>query len=202
MKKMKKIFLVLIALLITFYAISSANALTYEGSTGINEGGPKIYPAWFNDDSGVLAVATLFENNSGIVYTDITVIAICVDENRAFRLRIYDSDENKYVNPEKELSIGSIERTFSVEPHIDTNELVWSAIVASEDGLTIYASITLRYVYNPDAEYERVDDTKDTIDREDHEAALKKAKTEARIANGVLGVLGVVSGIAVIRRLR
>ena len=173
MKKRKKIVLVLVSIFIVLYFTSSTQALTYVGETGINSGGLITYYQWFNDYSGVLAVTTTFANNSGMEYADVTVVAICTEADRIFRLRIYDSDMDEFVDVENEVGMGAKEKRCSVQPHMDRNNLTWIVQVTDEQAEIFFAQMTFYYVYDPDAEYKRVgEEEQDKVDVEE----MKKEK--------------------------
>jgi len=206
MNKMNKL-LILTTFLITLICITSTlntNALTYEGSTGVDAGGLSTYMAWFNDRSGVLFVTTNFVNNSGLETADITVFAGCMDSDRVIRLRIYDSDLDEYFNPHNEDGVGSKTRKFSVNPHMDAYELEWRAEVTAPEGGEILAEIVMIYYYDPEAIYEPVVDDANVIGLEEYEREKFQwtAKAYTWVAQAMVGsIIGIFIGIKLTNRI-
>jgi len=199
MKKKIFVFLIIFASFLPF--TYSASAITTEGTTGTNAGGLSTYWAVLGKDEGVLIVATNFANGSGIYVADITVIAIFFT-NQTFRLRVYDSDMQSYIQPENELGKESKQRRFSVAPHIDINALTWIAEVTNEDGSILYGSIKLFYTYDPNADYTPVDPSGEYISVEEMEAQLRKVKIERFVGSSIMAGLGVAFAIFYIRRMK
>jgi len=192
-------FIILSVLLIT--KANNSSALTSEGETNPDSGGLSTYIQWFDDQSGVLIVSSTFPNDSGVMVADITVVSACINPDRVFRLRVWDSDVQGYVNSENEVGIGALERRFSIMTHRDTNELFWIVYVTSENGLKIYAQINLHYLYDPDATYRPVDEDSDSISLEEHEKELQKVKTQRFIGSSLMAGAGVGLGILFVRRI-
>lgn len=176
MKKTKKtsIMILIFVFLILISRSNSVKAITNEGTTGTNAGGPSMYTKWFDDFTGVLIVTSTFANGSGCESIDITVVVTCIEANRAFRLRIWDSDEEQFINPENEVGLGTCERRFGVNVHMDSKELTWIAMVTDETGLVFLAEVLLYFVYDIDAEYDPVipDDDDDSISAEEQQREI------------------------------
>jgi len=172
MKRKQIAILILLYFTMMIYSGTKTQAISYEGDTGDNAGGLTSYVRWFDNHSGVLIVTSNFPNNTGVDICDITIIGVCTDESTIFRLRVHDSDEDQFINPDKELGIGVKERRFSIQPHMDTNFLVWTVQAASENGLIIYAEIKLVYMYDPDTSYDPVGGEEFNPDWEKEKRAL------------------------------
>ncbi|MCE7747113.1 MAG: hypothetical protein GPJ51_01860 [Candidatus Heimdallarchaeota archaeon] len=152
MKEKKIIIAVMIAALL-FYLIPSASAITVEENTGVDSPGLFTYSQRFADLSGSLSIATTAVNDSGMKHTYVIVSAICMDENRNFLLRIYDSDEDLFIEPNNEASIGEKFRKFTVSTHPDQTSLLWTAYITDLDAVVIYAQLSLFYFYDEGAEF-------------------------------------------------
>ena len=143
----KKILIILPLLLLVIYFSSTANAMTTEHGTGVDKDGLHTYLLRFEDNSGALILSTQFVNDSGVDHTFVTVVAIYMDETMNFRLRIYDSDEDKFIDPQNEDGIGVKVRSCTVYPHLDKSGLLWTVYVTDMSGETIYAQLSLWYTY-------------------------------------------------------
>ncbi len=127
--------------------------MTTERGTTIDSDGLYTYIQRFDDLSGALSVTTTFPNNSGAYWMYITVIAICMNESRNFKLRIFDSDLGEFIDVTNEDGIGEKERRFEVEPHRDTDELIWTSTVTDMSMEVVYARISLYYLYDEEADF-------------------------------------------------
>ncbi len=148
MKKKKKLFLIVVPLLFLICFSSTASALSTEEGIGVDSPGLYTYVERFADLSGALTVTTTGVNNSGSDYMYITVVVICMDAERNFRLRIFDSDEDMFLEIDNENGIGAKERRWTVRPHMDKEHLIWTASVTDLSGEVIYAQLSLLYTYD------------------------------------------------------
>ncbi len=148
MKKKKKLFLIVVPLLFLICFSSTASALSTEEGIGVDSPGLYTYVERFADLSGALTVTTTGVNNSGSDYMYITVVVICMDAERNFRLRIFDSDEDMFLEIDNENGIGAKERRWTVRPHMDKEYLIWTASVTDLSGEVIYAQLSLLYTYD------------------------------------------------------
>lgn len=175
MKKVKKksiLILVFTVFILVLTSTNSVNAISYEGETNINSGGLCSYAKWFEDFSGVLIVTSTFRNASGIEFADITLMVVCRDPDTTFRLRVWDSDTESFLNSEREVGQGVYERRISVMAHKDQDKLIWIASATSENGLTLYAKITLVYFYDPEAMYEPIQRDADPLSEQDYKLEI------------------------------
>lgn len=210
MKKPQTVFMILFLLIIVSFVSKDSQAISRESPTGVDTGGLFTYVTLFEDRSGILIVTSNFVNDSGMEYADITTIAICFDDysvdgidyDREFRLRVYDSDLDEFIDIDNELGRGTKERRISVQPHRDAPFLLWTASVASNDGTEIFAEITLKYTYDQENPYERLFDETDTnvMQTTKHEEILKKQKIGDFIGYILFGGLGVLALVFYIRR--
>lgn len=145
--KINSILILVVISILLINSLNSVEAISHEGTTGANAGGPSIYTKWFQDFSGLLIVSSTFANGSGCEILDVSVIVSCINPNRAFRLRVWDSDAEQYINSENEVGLGTCERRFTVVVHMDTEELTWIAKVTDETGLIVFAEIKLYYIF-------------------------------------------------------
>lgn len=144
----KKLILILVPLLVLLCFSSTISALSTEVGTGVDSLGLYTYVNRFSDLSGALIVTTTGVNDSGSDYMYITVVAICMAAERNFRLRIFDSDEDMFLEPNNENGIGAKERRWEVRPHMDKEHLLWTASVTDLSGEIIFAQISLLYTYD------------------------------------------------------
>ena len=182
-------------LLLVIYFSSTANAMTTEHGTGVDKDGLHTYLLRFEDNSGALILSTQFVNDSGVDHTFVTVVAIYMDETMNFRLRIYDSDEDKFIDPQNEDGIGVKVRSCTISPHLDKAGLLWTAYVTDMSGETSYAQLSLWYTYvegvvPPDPSGE----DPDSISIEEHEIEQRKLTIRAWIW-GIQGTVGSFAGI-------
>jgi len=202
-KKIRMLFLLFVVVsLVVLSSSSYVGSLTNEGGVGINAGGPTSYPVWFKDYTGVLIVTSTFANGSGIEFADITTVVSCIETNRTFRLRIFDSDDDAYIEPDNEIGLGTKERRFSVMVHMDTNELFWTVQVTSENGLIIFAELILHYYYDPNAQYQPVDENRDLLDPEEVAKTILGIKVNMFIGGMLTSAAGVFAAIFYIRRMK
>ena len=201
---MKKKLLILIPLLFLICFSSPVKAMTEEEGTGADDPGLIEYVQRFNDLSGYLILITEAYNTSGVKSIYITALAICDNLNRTFKLKIYDSDEQAFIEFSNENGIGIKSRRLSVTPHPDFESLTWTAFATDMTGEIIYAQISLQYFY--DEEYERdesgEEDPEDTVSKEEHDKLVKQAKLENRITGAIMAVVGVAVAIGYIRRMK
>jgi hypothetical protein len=144
----KKLLLIVVPLLFLICFSSTASALSTEEGIGVDSPGLYTYVERFADLSGALTVTTTGVNNSGSDYMYITVVVICMDAEQNFRLRIFDSDEDMFLEIDNENGIGAKERRWTVRPHMDKEHLIWTASVTDLSGEVIYAQLSLLYTYD------------------------------------------------------
>jgi hypothetical protein len=163
MKKKKNLLLIVLPLLFLI-SFSSASALSTEEGIGVDSPGLYTYVERFADLSGALIVTTTGINNSGSDYMYITVVVICMDAERNFRLRIFDSDEDMFLEIDNENGIGAKERRWTVRPHMDKEHLIWTASVTDLSGEVIYAQLSLLYTYDESSWWRPPGEDDDVID--------------------------------------
>ena len=202
---MKKKLLIVLPLILLICFSSTAKAMTSEEGTGVDSGGLHDYMQWFADFSGVLSIATTTVNNSGMMTTYVITSVLCVNESRNFRLRVYDSDEKKFIGTQNENGLGSMCRQFKVRTHMDTLETWWTVYVTDMTGEIFYAQITLHYTYDEDAEWTPPgEEDPDTISQEEYDKKKKEWRIKAWtwFAQGFVGAIaGLFIGIKLTNRL-
>ena len=168
---MKKKLLFLIPILLLLCFSSPASAMSTEEGTGVDDLGLFTYAQRFSDLSGALIVTTTAVNNSGIMKAYVTTTVICMNASRNFRLRIYDSDEKRFIETNNENGIGEKERRITVRTHPDTETLLWTAFVTDLTAEIFYAQISLYYIYDEEAE--------DLAGKKDEDDSISQAEYEA-----------------------
>ena len=199
---MKKILLVIICFIFFAMFSKTSYAITYEGGTAANSGGLPIYSAWFSDQSGVLIIATNYANNSGVFQADITVVVLCRNENMTFKLKVYDSDLQSYIEPQNEEGVGQKQRRFGVMPSVDAEYLYWTVTVTNLLEDVVYAKLTLVYTFDADAQPQSVfDNPGDMIDIEQYKHDLRMAKLKAAVGYALWAVIGGLATVYIVRRV-
>lgn len=175
MKKNKTISILLL-IFVSLFLLSRSNevkAIWHEGTTGTNAGGPSIYTDWFDDYSGVLIVSSTFANGSGAEFVDITASVVCTDPNRYFRLRIWDSDAEQFIEPEKEVGLGTNERRGLAVVHMDKQQLFLKIITTDANGLAVYAEINLFFLFDEGVMYQGpITEGGESISEEEHKREI------------------------------
>jgi len=196
----KKISIFVCLFLVSIFVSSTKTyAQTTEAPVGEGAGGVPLYYQYFEDQTGILIVAPTKANDTGASIIDITVLALCQD-NRTFRLQVYDSDQKTFISPENELGIKQKQRRFTVQPHMDALELIWQVRVTSEDGSIVYASIVLRYWYEEEADIYNPIGQSDSISLEEYQEEVRKLKIQNAIGYTIMAVLGGLFLVFYIRR--
>ncbi len=198
MKKKKKLLLIMIPILFLICFSSTASALSTEEGIGVDGAGLYTYTDRFNDLSGSLSITTTNVNNSGADYMFITVFAICMDAKRTFRLRIFDSDEETYLEPDNENGVGEKERRWTVRPHMDKPALLWTASVTDLDGEIIYAQLSLFYTYDEYADYQHPgEEDEDSMSKEKYKLEILYTNLSYLIT---IPLMIIFTGVLVIQR--
>ena len=198
----KKLVLIVIPLILIICLSSTAKAMTSEESTGVDSGGLHTYAQRFADLSGGLTVTTTAVNNSGIMEAYISATVLCMNESMNFRLRIYDSDEKKFIEVQNENGIGSAARQFKVRTHMDTKNTLWTAYVTDLTAEIFFAQISLYYTYDEDAEWVPPGEEEEQgISQEEHEKAVKIASRNTGLSYlSITFVTILITGAVVIQR--
>jgi len=200
----QRLFVIGLIFLLSMFVCSAkilhSQAITTEGSVASDAGGVPVYTSFFTDQKGVLIVAPSRANDTGVLTVDITVVAVCLD-NRTFRLQIWDSDMQTFVNPENELGVRQKQRRFTFTPSADAQYTIFMARLTNEDATIIYAEITLVFYFNPNADiYKPINDTSRYIDLAEHEKQIRELRIRNLVSGGINAAFGVLGLFAYIRR--
>jgi len=198
LKKKKNLLLIVIPLLFLICFSSTASALSTEEGIGVDSPGLYTYVERFADLSGSLSITTTGVNNSGSDYMYITVVAICMDAERNFKLRIFDSDEDMFLETNNENGVGAKERRWEVRPHRDKSFLLWTASVTDIDAEIIYAQLSLFYTYD-DTSYWRPPgaEEEESMSEEKHKREILYTNLSYLV---IIPFIIILTGVIVIQR--
>lgn len=186
---MKKKSSIIVVLLTVICVSSLTSAIILEVPLDYGDGGVFDYQSVFFNQRGVLSVTTVgFFNGSGVSIAEMIISANSFD-NISFRLKIFDSEIESYVDPNNELGLYSKTRKAIVSPNVDTKGEIYCILsVTNEPGDITYASIYLEYYYSEESYYIPPWAEDDYISLEDHRKALNKLYWA--IAQIILGAIG------------
>jgi len=180
----------LISIFLIVLCVSSlTSAIILEVPLDYGDGGVFDYQEIFFNERGVLSVTTVgFFNGSGVGIAEMIITANNFD-NDTFRLKIFDSEIEAYVDSTNELGLYSKTRKVIVSPNPDTVGAMFCIIsVTNEPGDITYASIYLEYYYSEESYYIPPWEEDDYISLEDYQKALNKLYWV--IAQIILGAMG------------
>lgn len=180
----------LLGVLLTVICVSSlTSAIILEVPLDYGDGGVFDYQDVFFNERGVLSVTTVgFFNGSGVSIAEMIISANSFD-NISFRLKIFDSEIESYVDPNNELGLYSKTRKAIVSPNPDSKGAIYCIVsVTNEPGDIVYASIYLEYYYSEESYYIPPWAEDDYISLEDYRKALNKLYWA--IAQIILGAIG------------
>lgn len=169
MKKYKVVLMAFLLIIIGWSILAedceTCNTSALSGEADYYDEGLQMYSKIFFKGSnfsnyGILVVSCDFPNNSKAYNVETVVHASTYSGEEMdltpFKLKVWDSQGtgvnpgiSTYINPENELGIGQITRSFSLMIHTDHNEgtCVFRAEVWDQEEVNLFAELTLEWKY-------------------------------------------------------